>query len=118
VPMSGSYRPLWTALGIVSFYLLIVIALSNALRRFIGQKIWRIIHITSFVLFYVILYHGLRGGTDTSTWWAQTLYVATGTVATFLFLWRFLLANLRGNELSIRNSNKAAERQSTGDAIK
>ena len=118
VPLSGSYRPVWTALGIVSFYLLIVVALSSYLRRFIGQKIWRIIHMISFVLFYVILYHGLRSGTDTSTWWAQTLYVVTGAGATFLFLWRFLLANLGRNEASIQNSGKEIERQSPGDAIK
>jgi sulfoxide reductase heme-binding subunit YedZ len=106
VPLSGSYRPVWTALGIVSFYILIIIVLSSYTRRFIGQRVWRMIHMISFGLFYVILYHGLRSGTDSSALWAQIIYLVTGTTAAFLFLWRFLLAGRSENN----NNPSAASR--------
>jgi sulfoxide reductase heme-binding subunit YedZ len=119
IPMSASYRPIWTALGILSFYVLIIIVLSSYLKRFIGQKIWRMIHMLSFVLFYVILYHGLRSGSDTQTWWAQLMYVSTGSAAAFLFLWRFLLAGPAENDTSItRQTAKDIPRQSPGNTIK
>jgi sulfoxide reductase heme-binding subunit YedZ len=101
VPMATAYRPIWTALGIISFYILIIIVLSNYVRRFIGQKIWQAIHMLSFVLFYVILYHGLRTGTDSSALWMQQIYLITGTAAAFLFLWRFLLAGKSDNAVVI-----------------
>jgi predicted ferric reductase len=89
IPMSSSYRPLWTALGITGFYAGIVLVLSSLIRRRIRQKTWRILHYASFVLFYVILFHAIKSGTDSSNDWVQSLYVATGTVVAFLSLWRF-----------------------------
>jgi predicted ferric reductase len=92
IPGSGSYRPFWTALGILSFYSLIIITLSSFLRRFIHRSIWRVIHFVSFILFYVILYHGLGSGTDSSALWVKILYLVSGTSVACLALWRFLLA--------------------------
>jgi len=89
VPMSSPYRPLWTALGSIGLYAGAVIALSFYIRRIIGQKIWRVLHYVSFVLFFTILFHGIMAGTDISITWVRWLYISTGTVATFLFLWRF-----------------------------
>ena len=112
VPMSGAYRPFWTALGIISFYVLLLITLSSLLRRFIGQKIWRAIHMLSFILFYVILIHFIRAGTDTSNLWVQIMYIFTGAAATGLFLWRFLLAG------KISPVTQTTQRQIPEDAIK
>jgi sulfoxide reductase heme-binding subunit YedZ len=112
VPMSGAYRPFWTALGIISFYVLLLITLSSLLRRFIGQKVWRSIHMLSFVLFYVILYHGIKAGTDSANLWVQIMYVFTGAAVTGLFLWRFLLAG------KTTAAEQTAQRQIPSDAIK
>jgi predicted ferric reductase len=92
VPFQGAYRPFWVALGIISFYILILITLSSLLRRYISQKFWKAIHILSFVCFYIILYHGIRAGTDTANLWVQIMYIFTGASVSGLFLWRFLLA--------------------------
>jgi predicted ferric reductase len=112
VPMSGAYRPFWTALGIISFYVLLLITMSSLLRRFIGQKVWRAIHMLSFVLFYVILYHGIKAGTDSANLWVQIMYIFTGAAATGLFLWRFLLAT------KTTPHEQTSRRQIPGDAIK
>lgn len=91
VPMTAPYRPLWISLGIVGFYVGLVIVLSSCIRRFIGQRIWRILHYTSYVLFFIILFHGVKSGTDTDTTWVQWLYISTGSITAFLILLRFLV---------------------------
>jgi methionine sulfoxide reductase heme-binding subunit len=88
-PMASPYRPIWVTLGIIGFYSGAVVALSFYIRRIIGLKTWRILHYVSFILFFIILFHGIKAGTDSSVTWVQWLYVCSGTIATFLFFWRF-----------------------------
>ena len=66
-----SYRPTWTGIGQLAFYLWLIVALSFYFRSSIGQKTWRSIHYLSFVLYLMGLAHGLFAGTDTSASWAQ-----------------------------------------------
>jgi len=91
VPLSSPYRPFWTALGVIGLYGGVALALSAWFRRFIGQKIWKIIHYVSYLLFFSILVHGIKAGTDSSMLWVQAMYILTGTSAAFLLLWRFLI---------------------------
>ena len=91
VPGAAPYRPFWTEIGVIGFYLSLAVGLTVYIRRFIGNRVWRVLHYLAFIVFILSLLHGIRGGTDSSAAWAQWLYISTGTVATFLFLWRFLL---------------------------
>jgi predicted ferric reductase len=91
VPMASSFQPLWTALGIIGLYGGVIIVLSSYLSKFIGQKVWRTVHYISYVLFFIVLFHGLKTGTDSSLVWMQFLYIFTGSAAAFLLLWRFLI---------------------------
>ncbi len=88
VPLTAIYRPGWTAWGIVGFYGVMIVTFSCYFRKFIGQNIWRIIHFASFGLFWAIIFHGIKTGTDTALPWVKIMYVATGTMVSFLFLLR------------------------------
>ena len=44
VPFTAGYRPLATGLGTVALELLVAVAITNALRRRIPQRIWRTTH--------------------------------------------------------------------------
>ncbi|MGE5462141.1 MAG: hypothetical protein ACM3PS_02220 [Syntrophothermus sp.] len=44
------YRPTWTGIGQLTFYLWLIVALSFYVRSRIGQKTWRSIHYLSFAL--------------------------------------------------------------------
>jgi predicted ferric reductase len=117
VPLASPYLPLWTALGVVGLYGGAVIVLSSVFSKFIGQKIWRVVHYLSYGLFFAILFHGLKTGTDSSIIWLQALYILTGSAAAFLLLWRLLLypspvslvknAPLTGREESLRRIKTA-----------
>lgn len=90
VPGASPYRPAWVALGVIGFYALLVITFSWYIRRFIGQKMWRVIHYGSFLFVIIVFFHAIKSGTDTGTAWTQWLYISTGTFLAFLILARFL----------------------------
>jgi predicted ferric reductase len=89
---TASYRPLWTGLGQIGFYLFAIVSLSFYLRRFIGQKAWRTLHYLSFVVFALALTHGLLSGTDSGAPFVRGLYLASGASLLFLTVYRVLVS--------------------------
>jgi hypothetical protein len=105
VPGASPYRPVWDSLGVISFYALMVILISSLVRKVIRKTAWRVIHYMSFVIFFVILIHGIESGTDITASWTQWLYLSTGTILTFLYLLRFLDSRSnRSDRLSVGNT--------------
>jgi len=74
VPFSIAYEPLWVGLGQIGFYLWVIAVASFYVRRFIGQKTWRLIHYVNFAGYAMGLLHGMFSGTDSSAGWARWYY--------------------------------------------
>lgn len=74
VPFASHYRPVWMGLGIVALYLLLAVWISSRLRRRIGHRLWRQIHVLAFAVYGAATLHGLGTGSDTRTLWAGALY--------------------------------------------
>jgi sulfoxide reductase heme-binding subunit YedZ len=64
VPGAAPWRPLPVAAGIVTLWLMLVLACSFHVRRQIGQRRWRLLHYASSVAFTLGLYHALNVGSD------------------------------------------------------
>ena len=64
VPFTGPYRPLEVGLGTLALWLTLVVTLSFQVKRRIGHRAWRWIHLTSYVAFGMVTIHGLTAGTD------------------------------------------------------
>lgn len=85
VPFASHYRPVWMGLGIVALDLLLAVWVSSRLRRRIGHRLWRQIHVLSFGVYGAATLHGLGTGSDTRTVWAGALYAASvGLVGSLL----------------------------------
>ena len=85
VPFASHYRPVWMSLGIVALYLLLAVWVSSRLRRRIGHRLWRQIHVLAFAVYAAATVHGLGTGSDTRTLWAAALYATSvGLVGTLL----------------------------------
>jgi sulfoxide reductase heme-binding subunit YedZ len=69
VPFAGGYRPLWTALGIVSFYGLAVLGLSYYARDRIGIARWRRLHRLTAGFWVLAIAHTIGAGTDAGSPW-------------------------------------------------
>lgn len=95
VPFVTSYRPLWTALGIVAAELLLALAVTNRLReRRLSYALWRKFHYANFVVWTAATLHGLAAGTDRGTWWLLTMQTGAIVLVAILTASRFQLARV------------------------
>jgi methionine sulfoxide reductase heme-binding subunit len=78
IPFASSYMTLWTTIGIVAGWLMIILGLSFYARGWIGQRRWRGLHRFTALAWILGLAHSLGEGTDAGTAW---FLVATGIVA-------------------------------------
>jgi len=93
IPFAGTgYRPLLVGLGQVGFYIMAIVSATFYIRKGIGQRAFRAIHLLSFLMFLLALVHGLGAGTDSTTLWAGIMYWATGGSVLFLTVYRVLAA--------------------------
>jgi predicted ferric reductase len=90
VPFSGPYKPLWTGLGILAFYLSVALIASFYVRKRIGQKTWRALHYLTYLAFVMTLLHGVMAGSDSKTMVMQAVYSITGGLSIFLLFYRLL----------------------------
>ena len=64
LPFAAPWRPAAVAAGVIGGWLMLAIASSFRLRKWIGQKGWRRLHYASFAAFFLALGHALTAGTD------------------------------------------------------
>lgn len=88
IPLAATYRPVWTALGIVAAELLLALAITNHYRRRLPHRYWRLAHYTNFVVWIGATLHGLGSGTDRSTPWMIALFAGCAAAVTAAATWR------------------------------
>ncbi len=93
IPFAGDYKPLLVALGQLGLWLSLLLIISFYLRRWTGQKLWRWFHYSSFIAYWLVLFHALLMGTDSTSLWAHLLYGVTFGVVLFLTMYRALTAH-------------------------
>ena len=64
VPFASSWRPGAVALGVVGMWLLAAVEATSLLMRKLPRKLWRVVHLSSYVLFWSSTAHLLLAGTD------------------------------------------------------
>lgn len=77
VPFAGSYRPLWTGIGIIAGYGMAALGLSYYLRARIGVSRWKRLHRLTAVFWVAALAHTAGAGTDAGQAW---FLILTGSV--------------------------------------
>jgi predicted ferric reductase len=92
IPGASSWRPLAVALGVVAFYAMVVITTSFYVKRWIGQRAWRAIHMLTFGTFLSAGLHGALSGTDTSNPVVMGMYVGSLAIVAMLLIIRIVQA--------------------------
>ena len=99
IPFIDTYRPLWVGMGIISFYLLLLVTFTFYLRQKIGSKAFRSIHIFSLVSYLGTTLHGLFAGTDSALPITMVIYAGTFLVVVFLTVyWLIMRTSKRDDE--------------------
>jgi predicted ferric reductase len=99
VPMAASWHPLAVAWGIVSMYLIVAIEATSLTRQHIPQKVWRGIHLVSYLVLAIATVHLLSAGTDPNDLLPTASAVLIGVAVVFgsamLITWRTAPRELR-----------------------
>lgn len=64
VPFASSFEPIFLSMGIISFYLMIILVVSSYMRSRISYRTWRIVHFTNIALYIFSVVHAAKLGTD------------------------------------------------------
>jgi len=90
IPFVASYRPLFTALGIVAAELLLALAITNRYRDRLSHAFWRRAHYLNLAVWSAATIHGLGSGTDRSTSWLLAIFAGSSALVLGLGAWRAL----------------------------
>ena len=90
LPFASAYRPAAVASGVLSAYGSVVVFSSFWLRRQIGQRTWRIVHILAFPTFVTVTLHALVAGTDSGTAWMRSVYLLSSGAVIWLLAYRVI----------------------------
>jgi methionine sulfoxide reductase heme-binding subunit len=89
VPFLSGYKTLWTSMGIVAFWAMLLLGLSYYARTRIGTQRWRKLHRFTALAWILGLAHSLVEGTDAGQAWflAMTAIVVLPAIALLLVRW-------------------------------
>jgi predicted ferric reductase len=66
VPMASSWKPGAVTLGVVAMYLLVLVQATSLAMKRLPKRVWRGIHMSSYVLTWLVFVHAGLAGTDVS----------------------------------------------------
>jgi predicted ferric reductase len=108
VPFISPYRPFWIGIGVIGFYLTLLVTVTFYLRKRIGMHAFRLIHVLSLVGYMGATLHGIYGGTDSPLPAMQLLYKGSALVVIFLTIFWLVLLGLK--KLEAHRLAQAADR--------
>ncbi len=88
IPFYSQFKPLYLSMGIIGFYLFILIIATSIFLIVTKYKAWRFIHYLTFPTFAALFIHGLFIGTDSNTLAMQIVYWTTGITGGLAFIYR------------------------------
>ena len=91
LPLATTHRPVATAMGIFSAYLVILLVASFFAKRRLGTIRWRWLHYLSFPAFAMGLIHGVMAGSDSGNPLVAAMYLITGAGIFYLVMARVLI---------------------------
>ncbi|HNA90483.1 MAG TPA: ferric reductase-like transmembrane domain-containing protein [Anaerolineales bacterium] len=91
VPFVSTYRPFWTGVGIIAFYLTVLVTVTFYIRSWISMKTFRVIHYLSVAAYFGSLFHSLYAGSDSMLTWIQWIYGGTSLMTVFFMMYWIIL---------------------------
>ena len=98
IPFLSPYRPIWVGIGVIAFYLSLLVTITFYLRAKIGTEAFRKIHYLSLVSYFGATLHGLYAGTDSVLPIASLFYKGTFLITLFLVVYWVILLYFRKQE--------------------
>ncbi len=112
IPFTGPYRPLAVGLGTLSFWIILIVTLSFSVKKRLGRKLWKNIHLLSYLGFWMVTAHGLFAGTDRNHLGFQILLAGSVLLTVLLLGYRLRTGGSKKTPTSKKQSSRAAAAKS------
>lgn len=116
IPFAMSYRPMFTGIGIVAGYLVVLVGPSFYLRRRIGAARWRKVHRVSLAIWVLSVVHTLGAGSDSPKLWLRCVVLTPTAPIVYLLVLRVTRGRGRSGQSpsrhprrQVRDANAAPE---------
>jgi DMSO/TMAO reductase YedYZ heme-binding membrane subunit len=83
IPFASEWKPVPVALGVVAMWLLVVVQATSVAKKHLPRRIWRRIHLASYLCFFLTTLHGTLAGTDAT----NIMYNSTSVAAVAAVVW-------------------------------
>jgi DMSO/TMAO reductase YedYZ heme-binding membrane subunit len=82
IPFAAQYRTIWLAIGAISADLMLAVLITTALRRRLGFRAWRSVHLVSYGCWTAGVVHSIGIGTDarSAVWGVVVVAACIGAV--------------------------------------
>jgi sulfoxide reductase heme-binding subunit YedZ len=87
IPFVSGYKTHMVALGVIAFYLMLILIVSSYLKNRMPYKLWRTLHFLNILLYVFSLIHAWQLGTDLSSDFARAVFVGLNSVIPVLIIW-------------------------------
>jgi len=115
IPFLSPYRSFWVGIGVIAFYISLIVTVTYYLRSRIGMKAFRMIHYASLAGYLGATLHGLYAGTDSVLPLVNLSYKVTFLITLFLVVyWVIMLWMRRQEEEKKRKEAMRAARRNKG----
>lgn len=87
LPFASSYSRFAVGLGTLGLDILAAVVVTSLLRRRIKERVWRLVHRSSFVMWPLTLWHGIAMSTGNEPM-LRFITIGCGVIGTAAVLWR------------------------------
>lgn len=94
-PFTSHFKSAYVGIGVIAFYLFLIILISSLFFRKRFPQQWRKLHYLTYPLFFMGLIHGAMTGTDAAYPAIRAMYWVTGSIAGVLVLYRIVYPYLQ-----------------------
>lgn len=93
VPFASEWKPGAVAFGVVGTWLLVAVQLTSLAVRRLPRRVWRFVHLSSYLAFWLTSFHAAFAGSDRTS----VLYQATTVISISAVVWALMyrVANRR-----------------------
>ncbi len=93
VPFMSDWKPGAVAFGVIAAWLLIAVELTSLAIRRLPRRVWRSIHLLSYITFWLTSIHGALAGSDRTALLYQV--TAVGSIVAVVWALMYRIANRR-----------------------
>lgn len=105
IPYATEWKPGAVALGVLGAWLLVAVELTSLAMRKLPRKVWRFVHLSSYVAFWLASMHAAFAGTDAT----KGLYQLTAAASILAVVWALVYRVI--NRRSARRAVRALLRE-------